>query len=157
MRKSYEELYTVAHAARERGVERSYMYKLIKRGVVPSVDIDGVRFVPMGAVEGLPEGPRWVYICSHYGGDRARLIRAREYAQEAWAAGVVPIVPHLWFGELADSDEGEERERGCRVGLELIGLCDEVWVYLDGESESGGMRAEIAEARKRGVDVEIKG
>ena len=48
-----------------------------------------------------------------------------------------------------------ERETGLRLGLEMLGLCEELWVCS--EHISGGMKAEIEQAKQLGIKIVYKG
>ena len=95
-----------------------------------------------------------VFICSPLRGDYAENIKRTQYlcATAARRYDVIPIAPHIYFTQfLRDSNPGE-RELGTQMGLELLGLCDEVWV--DGMNDpSEGMVAEIEAARIAGIPV----
>lgn len=58
--------------------------------------------------------------------------------------GNLPIAPHLYFTQFLGEDN-KERDLGILMGLELMELCDEVWVF--GETISEGMRREIEYAK----------
>ena len=99
------------------------------------------------------ERPLRVYICSPFRGDYdANTKNARFYSRHAaLQLGVIPIVPHLLFPQFLDDTVPEERALGLRFGLELLKLCDELWVYGDRISE--GMKAEIEFAKELGIPV----
>lgn len=94
-----------------------------------------------------------VYVCSPFRGDYdANTKNARFYSRHAaLQLGVIPIVPHLLFPQFLDDTVPEERALGLRLGLELLKLCDELWVYGDRISE--GMKAEIEFAKELGIPV----
>lgn len=94
-----------------------------------------------------------VYICSPCRGDYINNIaNAKKYCREAVMTGVLPIAPHIYFTQFLDDLVPEERETGLAVGLELLKLCDEVWVYGI-ENPSEGMSAEIRLAEQLGIPV----
>lgn len=67
--------------------------------------------------------------------------------------GHIPIAPHIYFTRFLDDRSQNERELGLTCGLELLKLCQEIWVFnLDGISE--GMQREIDFAKKLGKKVQ---
>jgi len=44
-----------------------------------------------------------------------------------------------------------EREQGIKMGLRLLAVCEELWIFGDRISE--GMRREIAEAESLGISI----
>lgn len=82
-----------------------------------------------------------VYICSPLGGNvAAHLEQAKRYTLYALKCGMAPVVPHF-YALVLDDDKPEERELGRQAGMNLLWLCDELWVFGDVISE--GMEAEI--------------
>ena len=65
--------------------------------------------------------------------------------------GALPLAAHVYFTQFLDDAVPAERESGLRMGLELLKLCDEVYVYGDVISE--GMAAEIALAEEMGLPI----
>jgi len=89
-----------------------------------------------------------IYICSPYRGDIEKNKRnARRYCLLALKQGHFPIAPHLIFTEFLDDDVPEEREMGLQLGLEMLDLCNEVWVF--GRQISEGMQQEILYAKTK--------
>lgn len=87
-----------------------------------------------------------VFICSPLRGDvKNNQARAKKYASEAVKLGYMPIVPHIYFTQFLDENKAEEREAGIWMGIELLKLCDEVWVY---GKPTEGMKQEITIAKK---------
>ena len=86
-----------------------------------------------------------VYICSPCRGDIEKNIeKAQRYCREAvelWD-DVIPIAPHVYFTQFLDDTKPEERAAGMDMGLSLLAMCDELWVYGI-ENPSEGMRNEI--------------
>ena len=98
---------------------------------------------------------RLVYICSPCRGDYeknkmetaciCRIVMNHD-------PDVIPIAPHLYFPQFLDDTDPSERSLGMEAGLELLDMCDELWVYgLKNPSE--GMRAEIDYALKKGIKL----
>ena len=89
-----------------------------------------------------------VYICSPCRGDMEKnIIKAKDYCREAvelWP-DVIPIAPHVYFTQFLDDTIEAERAVGMDMGIALLDMCDELWVYgLQNPSE--GMKNEIAYA-----------
>ena len=81
---------------------------------------------------------RLVYICSP--------CRA-----ELWP-DVLPIAPHVYCTQFLDDTNPQDRAVGMDMGISLLSMCDELWVYgIDNPSE--GMKAEIAYAEEHGIPV----
>ena len=92
-----------------------------------------------------------IYICSPFRGNVAENIeKALHYCRKVALAGDMPIAPHLYFTQFLDNAKPDERNIGLKFGLELVKLCDKVYVY--GEP-SEGMQAEIELAEKLGIEV----
>ena len=92
-----------------------------------------------------------VFICSPYAGDTARNIqRAKDYCRFAVDEGYMPIAPHLLYPQILDDANPEERTLGMKMGLALLDLCDEIWVF--GEPSSG-MAVEVAFAKERRIPI----
>lgn len=98
---------------------------------------------------------RFIYICSPCRGDlEQNITKAQGYCREAaelWP-DVVPIAPHVYCTQFLDDTVPAERAVGMDMGLALLDMCDEVWVYGI-QNPSKGMRREIAYATERGIHV----
>lgn len=97
---------------------------------------------------------RLIYICSPCRGDYERNItKAQEYCREAIEAfpDVLPLAPHVYFTQFLNDTIPHEREVGMKLGIELLDLCDELWVY--GAHISKGMVEEIEYADDNGIPV----
>lgn len=96
-----------------------------------------------------------VYICSPCRGDYEQNIqKARAYCRAVvtYFPDVIPLAPHIYFTQFLDDTKQNERSLGMEAGLELLDMCDEIWVFgLDNPSE--GMQAEIDYAQKNGIPV----
>jgi hypothetical protein len=87
-----------------------------------------------------------VYICSPYAGDvEKNTFRARAFSRFAVEKNCIPVAPHLLFPQFID--EETERWLGLKMGIVLMGKCEQVWVF--GEAVSEGMAAEIEKAEKQ--------
>lgn len=95
---------------------------------------------------------KFVYICSPLKGDiEGNISRAFVYCRFAAQQSVVPLAPHVMFAGFLDDAIQEERSYGMRMGLELLKLCSEVWVF--GKRISEGMLNEISMAAELGIPV----
>ena len=94
-----------------------------------------------------------VYICSPYRGDVEENVRkAQLYSAKAMIdhPDVLPIAPHLLFTQFLDDTDPEQRRIRLDAGLDLLSICDELWVY--GEP-SEGMAAEIRLAEELCIPI----
>lgn len=88
--------------------------------------------------------PKKVFIASPYNGDiEENLRQARIYCKFAYEQNCIPYAPHLFFPQFLDENIEEERAEGIRMGLQMMDLMDEVWVF--GEM-SPGMEQEVTYA-----------
>ncbi|MCE3020106.1 hypothetical protein LW893_04030 [Parvimonas micra] len=87
------------------------------------------------------------YICSPYSGDKDLNTNiAIHYAELVYKNGAIPVIPHLLFPFMSDSDL-EQRKDELFVNIILLGKCKEVGVF--GSEIIGGMKREIEIAEKR--------
>ena len=92
-----------------------------------------------------------IYVCSPYRGNtETNTQNARRYCRLVMEQGGIPFAPHLLFTQFLDDAIPKERERGLRMGTQMLGLCDELWAF--GEP-SEGMRMEIEQAGRLGIPV----
>lgn len=92
-----------------------------------------------------------VFICSPFRGEmEGNARKAAAYSRMACEEGHLPIAPHLLFPQFLNEGIEEERRLGIAMGMELLALCDEVWVF--GEATEG-MAAEIAHATAQGKKI----
>ena len=90
--------------------------------------------------------PKKVYVASRYAGDVSANVEATiSYCRQVIDLGCMPIASHLLYPQMLNDDAPDERLLGQRFGLELLKMCDEVWVFGD---ISAGMESEIAEAKR---------
>ena len=93
-----------------------------------------------------------VFICSPLAGRMKWNIRnARRYSLYAIGQGVVPVTPHLMYTQYLDDADPEHRAMAMECGISLLRRCSEIWVF--GGRVSGGMRREIAFARRHNIAV----
>ena len=83
-----------------------------------------------------------IFICSPYRGRvEENKKNAVSYARITAMSGDVPIVPHLYFPSFLDDNIPNERMTGIAMGLELMDMCDEVYVF--GFDITEGMKFEL--------------
>jgi len=93
-----------------------------------------------------------VYVCSPLRGDIKRNInKAKGYSRFVYAEGCIPLAPHIMFTQFLDDEDEDERKAGIEMGLKLLSVCDEIWVF--GEKLSEGMNTEIEIAKKLGIKI----
>lgn len=105
-----------------------------------------------------------IYICSQMRGippyTKAKynknLKKAADYCREVAQEGHTPIAPHLYFSAFLDDQNPEGRANGMRMGMELLGKCDEIWVFGSEEGISEGMKAEIEWAMENQMPVRYR-
>jgi len=98
---------------------------------------------------------RLIYICSPCRGDiEKNIIKAQGYCREAVELfpDVIPIAPHVYFTQFLDELNPDERALGMDMGIALLDICDELWVYGI-ENPSEGMSREIEYAREHGIPI----
>ena len=96
---------------------------------------------------------RFIYICSPCRGDMEKNItKAQDYCREAVELfpDVVPIAPHVYCTQFLDNTNPKEQALGMELGIALLDMCSEIWVY-DMNNLSEGMRAEIEYAKEHGI------
>lgn len=95
-----------------------------------------------------------VYVASRYAGDVERNVAAAvRCCQFAIRRGCMPIASHLLYPQILQDNIPEEQELGTVLGLALLALCDEVWIFTDGDGLSPGMAAEEYEAKRLGKPI----
>lgn len=95
-----------------------------------------------------------VFICSPYHGDvENNLKAARKYTKMVVVAGYCPFAPHLFFPQILDDKDPEERMKGITLGVEQMKVCDEVWVF--GTYISKGMGYELEKAKELRIPVQL--
>lgn len=97
-----------------------------------------------------------VYICSplkgknHLEESRNRMY-AREWSIIACELGYLPICPHIYLESATKLSEQEDRKKLLKMAIELMIMCDEVWVCTERISE--GMKREIEIAKNNGIKI----
>ena len=93
-----------------------------------------------------------IYVASPYAGD---IERNTEFAKKACRfvmnEGYAFFAPHLLYPQVLDEDNPDERQLGLNMGKEILGWCDELWVF--GDTVSPGMQAEINLAQEFEIPV----
>jgi len=86
-----------------------------------------------------------VFVCSPFAGSvQENIQNARRYSRFAYISGYMPITPHLMYPRFLDDKQFKERQDGMEMGLRLLDLCEELWVF--GDHYSTGMQREISHA-----------
>ncbi len=93
-----------------------------------------------------------IYVVSKYAGDVEKNVSyAITYCKFVIAMGHQPIASHLLYPQMLNDNVPEERQLGCDFGMNLLRICDEVWVF--GSEYSKGMEAEVSIARQLGMMI----
>ena len=94
-----------------------------------------------------------IYVVSKYAGNiSANTKNAAKYCRYIIDQCFMPIASHLLYPQVLNDDVSTERELGTAFGLSLLAICDEVWVFIDGQISSG-MKQEIEEANRLKIPV----
>lgn len=102
-----------------------------------------------------------IYVCSQMRGippyTKAKynknLKKAAEYCRAVADEGHTPVAPHLYFSGFLDDQDRVDRATGIKMGMELLTICEEVWVFGSEEGISEGMKAEIEAATELNIPV----
>ena len=94
-----------------------------------------------------------VYICSPYRRNTETNVQnARKYCRAAVEQGCLPIAPHLFFPQFLDDNNITDRSRVMARAMELLSICDEIWVFgIDNLSER--MEKEVNWADSKSIPV----
>lgn len=93
-----------------------------------------------------------VYICSPLRRSyEQNIVKANLYSRFAYEQGCLPIAPHVIFPQFLDDENKSERKAGITMGLQLLDICKELWVF--GHKISEGMKAEIEKAKQMGMPI----
>lgn len=97
--------------------------------------------------------PRMVYICAPLRGEdmSTNIERARIYARDVLLQGDVPFCPHIYFPQIADSNDIAEDGLAMRACLSYLDNCQQINVYAD--PPTPGMQAETEYAAMRGIPI----
>lgn len=98
------------------------------------------------------EKRKLVFICSPFAGDiETNIERAKRYGRFAITKNAVPFIPHLLYPQFLNDDDPEERRLGIDMGIHVLKLCKEIWVF--GDRISSGMAVEIKKAKSLGIPI----
>ncbi len=91
-----------------------------------------------------------VYAVSPYAGDIDKHVKeAIALCRYIIAQGKMCVASHLMYPAILEDSDPAERELGLLFGLELLAVCDEVYVLSDSPDDiSSGMAGEIHEAKR---------
>jgi len=94
-----------------------------------------------------------IYVVSPYAGDvEKNVANALGYCKYVMGFGYMPLASHLYFTQMTDDNIPEERTLGLNMGLDLLAMCDEAWVFYDNYISSG-MAGEIAKSKELGIPI----
>ena len=92
-----------------------------------------------------------VFVCSPYRGNIEENERqAKGYCRFVYENQCIPFAPHLLFTRFLDDRKEEERNAGIAMGLSMLALCSELWVF--GEPTTG-MKFELEAAQWLGIKI----
>lgn len=93
-----------------------------------------------------------IYVASPYAGDIERNAQfATEACRFVMNEGHAFFAPHLLYPQVLDEGNPDERQLGLTMGKEILGWCDELWVF--GDTVSLGMQEEINLAQEFEIPV----
>ncbi len=93
-----------------------------------------------------------IFVCSPFAGCiQENVQNARRYSRFAYISGYMPITPHLMYPRFLDDKQYKERLDGMDMGLRLLDLCEEIWVF--GDYYSSGMQREISHAMGKQMTI----
>ena len=98
---------------------------------------------------------KWV-ICSPFKGNfRENIALARHYCRliSKNFEDVIPIAPHIYFTQFLNDSIPEERVYAMDANIELLSMCQEIWVFGQGNGISEGMEKEISFAKKHNIPL----
>jgi len=98
-----------------------------------------------------------VYICSPYRADtldqtHEHIKYAKMLSRKYVYAGYAVITPHLYYTNFLEDDNRFDREVGLKSAKGLIRVCD-FMVVGNSLGISEGMKGEIEEAKRLGIDI----
>ena len=104
----------------------------------------GITGRPRILLLGITDRPM-VFVCSPFAGCvRENIQNARRYSRFTYLSGYMPITPHLMYPRYLDDTQTKERQDGMDMGIRLLDLCEEIWVF--GDIYSSGMQREMTHA-----------
>lgn len=89
-----------------------------------------------------------VFVCSPYGGLASNYLKARLAMKYVALNGHVPVAPHVMLHGILDDADPFHRTAGREMGLKLLKISDEIWIFNEGKNSSisAGMSDEIIAA-----------
>jgi len=79
-----------------------------------------------------------IFICSPLAGDiELNTTKAHGYCRRVALEGNIPIAPHVYFPQFLDEHHPEERKIGIQMGIALMAMCDEIYIYGDPRGHEG--------------------
>lgn len=97
-----------------------------------------------------------VYLESPFAGDVERNTKyARACMLDSLKRGEAPFVSHLLYTQVLDDTDPLQRTTGIMAGFDWAAVATKTVVYTD-LGVSGGMRAGLADATRRGRDIEFR-
>jgi len=93
-----------------------------------------------------------IFVASPLKGNYCKNIKAaKKYCQYVCEQGHIPYAPHLLFPQFLPEKKGKNRNIGMKMGLEMLKICDELWLFGDLLSE--GMMIEFRVAKERSMPI----
>lgn len=97
-----------------------------------------------------------VIVESPFAGDTGRnIMYAKRCVLDCLMRGEVPFASHLFFTQMLNDEDADERKLGIEAGLEIARRADKTVVYTD-RGISQGMRHGIEDAERNGRPVEYR-
>ena len=95
-----------------------------------------------------------VFVCSPYRGDeKENTSNATKYCRLVAGCGYIPIAPYLFFPQFLNDSDEIQRLKGIHMGLELLKLCSQMWVFANEVTE--GMELEIQKAKELDIPIQF--
>lgn len=95
---------------------------------------------------------RKIYVCSPLRGNvQKNIVMANLYSRFVYEKGYMPIAPHCIYTQFLDDKSKKERKDGMRMGLELMWVVQELWVF--GYNITEGMQKEIELAKQLKIKI----
>jgi len=95
-----------------------------------------------------------IFVCSPLRGDfEANRSIAESLCRIVSLKGYIPIAPHVYFTRFLNDDIEAERRNGIESGIDLLSICEEMWVFAFDKDISEGMQEEIDFAREHNIKI----
>lgn len=95
-----------------------------------------------------------IFVCAPVAGDvEANLEKIRAYCKKLILNGDFPVAPVLMCVQFLDEDEFRDREKGIRIGEEMMKCCTQVDVL--GRVVTEGMARDIKAASRLKLNIEF--